>query len=86
MNGCIAQAHSNLFIPSTLSGSNYDASGLNKAKLTENVNVATDVYIDRINGSPCCGTNLHLFKGGNDEEKHERSHFFEGKCQRKKKN
>ena len=84
MNGCIAQAHSNLFIPSTLSGSNYDASGLNKAKLTENVNVATDVYIDRVNGSPCCGTNLHLFKGGNDEEKHERSHFFEGKCQRKK--
>ena len=28
MNGCIAKAHSNLYIPSTLVGSNFDANGL----------------------------------------------------------
>ena len=33
MNGCIAKAHSNLYIPSTLTGNNYDSNGLNSGKL-----------------------------------------------------
>ena len=35
-------------------------------KLAENVDLATEVYIDRVNGVPCCGTNIQLFKGGKD--------------------
>ena len=33
MNGGLSQAHANLFIPSTLSGSNYGRGGLDKVKL-----------------------------------------------------
>lgn len=66
MNGCIAKAHANLYIPSTLTGSNFNCDGLDKQKLTENLDVATDVYIDRVNGAPCCGTNIQLYKGGKD--------------------
>lgn len=67
MNGCIAKAHANLYIPSTLSGNNYDSNGLNNEKLRENLDIATDVYIDRVNGSACCGTTLQLYKGGQNE-------------------
>ena len=66
MNGCIAKAHANLYIPSTLAGGNFSGSGLDADKLTENMDLAMDVYIDRVNGAPCCGTNIQLFKGGND--------------------
>ena len=66
MNGCIAKAHANLYIPSTLAGGNFSGSGLDADKLTENMDLATDVYIDRVNGAPCCGTNIQLFKGGKD--------------------
>ena len=64
MNGCIAKAHANLYIPSTLSGSNIDANGVNAKKISENLDIATDVYIDRVNGAFCCGTTLQLHKGG----------------------
>ena len=88
MNGCIAQVHSNLFIPSTLSGSNFDGSGLNKEKLTENVDIAADVYIDRVDGAPCCGTTLQLFKGGKDDTHHQRRPslltFLRGNVEEKK--
>ena len=50
MNGCIAKAHGNLFIPSTLAGSNFDSNGLSAKKLNKNMDIATDVYvyIDRV--------------------------------------
>lgn len=64
MNSCIAKAHANLYIPSTLSGSNIDANGVNAKKISENLDIATDVYIDRVNGAFCCGTTLQLHKGG----------------------
>lgn len=72
MNGCIAKAHSNLFIPSTLSGTNFNESGIDRTKLAENVDIATDVYIDRADGAPCCGTTLQLYKGAKDEMLRER--------------
>ena len=88
MNGCITQAHGNLFIPSTLAGSNFDANGLNKEKLSENLDIATDVYVDRVNGAPCCRTMLQLFKGGRDEALHQRRpsllSFLRGNAKEKK--
>ena len=66
MNGCLAHAHSNLFIPCTLAGSNYTEEGLNEAKLYENLDLATDIYIDRVNGAPCGEATIELFKGSRD--------------------
>lgn len=63
MNGGLSQAHSNLFIPSTLSGSNFGPAGLDQAKLKENLELATEVYIDRVQGASCCGSPVQLFKG-----------------------
>ena len=63
MNGCLAIAHSNLYIPSTLSGPNFTSSGLNSSKLSENLNLATDVYIDRVSGAPCGDSDISLVKG-----------------------
>ena len=88
MNGCIAQAHGNLFIPSMLAGSNFDANGLNKEKLSENLDIATDVYIDRVDGAPCCRTTLQLFKGARDEALHQKRpsllSFLRGNAKEKK--
>ena len=41
-NGCLALAHSHLFIPSTLNGHNYNEKGLDSAKLRENLDAATE--------------------------------------------
>lgn len=69
MNGCLAVAHSNLYIPSTLGGSNFTAQGLDSSKLAENLDLATDVYIDRVNGAPCGDCTISLVKGAkNDDE------------------
>ena len=67
MNGCLAHAHSNLFIPSTLSGSNLPENGLDNGKLLENLNLASYVYIDRVNGAPRGESTIKLFKGAKDE-------------------
>lgn len=65
-NGCLALAHSHLYIPSTLNGNNFNEKGLDTGKLRENMNAATDVYIDRVNGAPCGDTDIKLLKGAND--------------------
>jgi hypothetical protein len=65
-NGCLALAHSHLFIPSTLNGNNFNESGLDEAKLRENLSAATEVYIDRVDGALCCDSQIRLFKGSND--------------------
>lgn len=87
MNGCIAKAHANLYIPSTLSGNNFDINGVNATKLSENLDIATDVYIDRVNGAACCGTTLQLHKGGKNEDATERREsllvFLKGKAEEK---
>ena len=48
-NGCLALAHANLFIPSTLNGSCMDTTTgeIDQEKLKANLQAATDVYIER---------------------------------------
>lgn len=63
-NGCLALTHSNLFIPSTLKGSCRKSNGeFCEKKLMENLDAATDVYIERCNGAPCGHTKIQLMKG-----------------------
>ena len=66
-NGCLALGHANLFIPSTFGESNMDpATGqIHKERFVRNMEKATEVYINRVNGSPCGETSVHLFKGAN---------------------
>ena len=52
-NGCLAQGHTNLFIPSMLNGSCIQNGKIDIKKLSKNLNDAIDVYISRVNGSPC---------------------------------
>ena len=67
VNGCIARAHSNVFIPSTLNGSNFSSDGLNEEKLRENLDAAADVYLDKVQDAPFGNTTIKLFKGANGE-------------------
>ena len=73
-NGCLALEHANLFIPSTLSGSNMDleTGKINREQYQKNMNLATDVYINRVDGSPCGRTSIKLFKGANSTVYQER--------------
>ena len=66
-NGCLALAHCNLFIPSTLTGSNNSSTGLDTERLLTNLDMAINVYIDRVNGAPCGKRPIALFKGAKDE-------------------
>ena len=65
-NGCLALAHSNLFIPSTL-GVSSDIGKVDKQKYTINMDMATDVYT---NHCPC-GETVNLDKGADSLEKQE---------------
>ena len=68
-NGCLALGHSNVFIPSTIHGSNLDSDGkLDMERLKQNLESATDVYINTVSGSPCFGTEIFLVKGAVGEE------------------
>ena len=67
-NGSLALAHANLFIPSTLSGSCMESGGVNREKYQRNMEIATDVYIDRVNGCPCGDTVIHLYRGADATE------------------
>ena len=64
-NGCLALAHANLFIPSTLNGMpiNPDTGSVDMAIVTSNLNQAADIYIQRVNQCSCGDTKVHLFKG-----------------------
>ena len=66
-SGCLALAHSNLFIPSTLTGSNNSSTGLDTERLLTNLDMAINVYIDRVNGAPCGKSPISIFKGAKDE-------------------
>lgn len=68
MNGCLAIAHSNLYIPSTLNGSNFTSQGLDSSQLEKSLDLATDVYIDRVNGAPCGDSKISLVKGVKPDE------------------
>ncbi len=63
-DGCLALGHANLFIPSTLHGSCTVESGkVNEDVLAKNLASAIDVYISRVDGTPCASTEIHLVKG-----------------------
>ena len=68
-NGCLMLAHSNLFIPSTLNGSciSPDTGRIDDQLLKENLELATEVYINRCDGCPCGKTVIHLYNGANSE-------------------
>ena len=69
-NGCLALAHSNLFIPSTLNGSclNSQSGNVDEVKLKKNLTDAIDVYLSRVNKCPCADTVIHLYKGTDSSE------------------
>lgn len=64
-NGCLSLGHSNLFIPSTMAGSAFNPStgAVDMERVKKNLDLATDVYIDRVNNCPCGETVIHLYKG-----------------------
>ncbi len=63
MNGCLAQADSNMFIPSTLGGPVHSAKGIDMDQLKINLNLAADVYMSKVNGAPCGESTISLEKG-----------------------
>ena len=69
-NGCMAVAHANLFIPSTLAGTNMstETGKLDREKFTTNMDLATDVYLNRVNGCPCGATTISLLKGADSSD------------------
>ena len=69
-NGCLAQGHANLFIPSTLSGTNIDpkTGKLDPERFRRNMKLATEVYINRVNHCPCGETVIELYEGADSTE------------------
>jgi len=53
-NGCLALRHANTFIPSTLSGSCIDlnSGSVDENKLEENLSMAINAYISRVDNCP----------------------------------
>ena len=61
--------HANLFIPANLHGSpRYKDGTSDQNTVKQNLESAIDIYIKRVNGSPCHGNPIHLFKGVTSEE------------------
>ena len=69
-NGCLSRGHSNLFIPSTLSGSCIEDGQINNDVLCRNLDLAIDTYISYVNKSPCGNTVIHLYKGADSADHH----------------
>ena len=69
-NGCLAQGHANLFIPSTLSGTNIDpkTGKLDPERFRRNMKLATEVYINRVNHCSCGETVIELYEGADSTE------------------
>ena len=57
-NGCLALAHSNTFIPSTLAGSfvNPSTGKIDNEKVKEDIDLVIDVYISSVDGCGCGDT------------------------------
>lgn len=65
---CLAIAHANLYIPSTIHGSNCNETGaVDFDKLKRNLKTATDVYISRCNKARFAGSQINLFEGCDDD-------------------
>lgn len=63
LNGCLAVGHSNVFIPSTILGSNRNIAGIDNEKLQANLDATADVYINTVSGTTCAGNPIVLVKG-----------------------
>ena len=63
-NGCLALAHTNLFIPFTLNGSCFspETGKVDPERLKKDMDVATDVFIAKANGASCGDATIQLFK------------------------
>ena len=70
-NGCLSLGHASTFIPSTISGSCIDpeTGTVDEKKLQQNLDLAIDAYICRVNGAPCGDTTIQLYKGCKDSDK-----------------
>ncbi len=77
-NGCLALAHANVFIPLTLGGSCMDSTTrkIDEEKYDKNMDLATDVYISRVNKCPCGDSVIHLYHGANSLEHQEIHKYF----------
>ena len=62
-NGCLTRGHSNLFIPSTLAGSCMESGQVNEDILKQSLELAIQIYIKRVDQSPCGESVIHLFRG-----------------------
>lgn len=73
-NGCMAVAHANIFIPSTLNGIPVNSSigSIDNSILSANLDQAADIYIERVNQCPCGDTRIHLIKGAASMEYQEK--------------
>ena len=74
----MALVHANVFIPSTLGGTcmGPNTGKIDKQKYENNMQLATDVYINRINQAPCGDTIIHLYRGANSLEHQETRKYF----------
>ncbi len=66
-----------LIHPSTLTGLNNSSAGLDTERLLTNLDMAINVYTDRVDGAPCDKSPITLFKGAKDEHAnklHDRCH------------
>ena len=61
-NGCLSRAQCNLFIPSSLCGSNFSENGVHETRLEQNLETATDVFSE-----PCGECEITLVKGSRNE-------------------
>lgn len=67
-NGCLSVARGNIFIPSTIHGSNFGKNGsIDYEKLERNLDAATDVYISKCNNAPFGNLSIALFKGNRND-------------------
>ena len=67
LNGCLTVGHSNVFIPSTILGSNFNAEGIDQDRLESNLGAATETYINSVSGTKCSGNPILLLKGCRDD-------------------
>ena len=67
LNGCLTVGHSNVFIPSTILGSNFNAEGIDQDRLESNLGAATETYINTVSGTKCSGNPILLLKGCRDD-------------------
>ena len=69
-NGCLALAHANLYIPSTLNGMplNPETGNVNADLLSANLNQAADIYVQRVDKCPCGDTAINLYRGSDSSK------------------